>query len=101
MVKLQKKSLSRGSFRTHGRVIGNKNFFIFGLTYYRQLTGTQCTSFTITDNFSMKISGTEKMGIKRISLPIAIKEVRSPRHELSLNCHQMRTLSVLRSSISG
>ena len=31
MVKLKKKSLSRGSFRTHGRVIGNKNFFIFGL----------------------------------------------------------------------
>ena len=30
MVKLKKKSLSRGSFRTHGRVIGNKNFFIFG-----------------------------------------------------------------------
>ena len=26
-----KKSLSRGSFRTHDRVIGNKNFFIFGL----------------------------------------------------------------------
>ena len=37
MVKLKKKSLSRGSFRTHGRVIGNKNFFIFGLIeiYYR------------------------------------------------------------------
>ena len=31
MVKLKKKSLSRGSFRTHGRVIRNKNFFIFGL----------------------------------------------------------------------
>ena len=31
MVKLKKKCLSRGSFRTHGRVIGNKNFFIFGL----------------------------------------------------------------------
>ena len=31
MVKLKKKSLSRGSFRTHGRVIGNKNVFIFGL----------------------------------------------------------------------
>ena len=31
MVKLKKKSLSRGSFRTHGRVIGNKTFFIFGL----------------------------------------------------------------------
>ena len=31
MVKLKKKSFSRGSFRTHGRVIGNKNFFIFGL----------------------------------------------------------------------
>ena len=31
MVKLKKKRLSRGSFRTHGRVIGNKNFFIFGL----------------------------------------------------------------------
>ena len=30
MVKLKKKSFSRGSFRTHGRVIGNKNFFIFG-----------------------------------------------------------------------
>ena len=31
MAKLKEKSLSRGSFRTHGRVIGNKNFFIFGL----------------------------------------------------------------------
>ena len=27
MVKLKKKSLSRGGFGTHGRVIGNKNFF--------------------------------------------------------------------------
>ena len=27
MVKLKKKSLSRGCFGTHGRVIGNKNFF--------------------------------------------------------------------------
>ena len=32
LVKLKKKSLSRGSFRTHVRVIGNKNFFIFGLS---------------------------------------------------------------------
>ena len=32
MVKLKKKSLSRGSFRTHGRVISYKNFFIFGLS---------------------------------------------------------------------
>ena len=31
MVKLKKKSLSRVGFGTHGRVIGNKNFFIFGL----------------------------------------------------------------------
>ena len=31
MVKLKKKSLSRGSFRTHGRVIGNKNFFFLAL----------------------------------------------------------------------
>ena len=29
MIKLKKNSLSRGSFRTHGRVIGNKNFFLF------------------------------------------------------------------------
>ena len=35
MVKLKKKSLRRGSFRTHGRVIGNKNFFIFGLNYHQ------------------------------------------------------------------
>ena len=35
MVKLKKKSLSRRSFRTHGRVIGNKNFFIFGLNYHK------------------------------------------------------------------
>ena len=34
MVKLKKKSLSRGSFRTHGWVIRNKNFFIFGLTLH-------------------------------------------------------------------
>ena len=34
MVKLKKKSLSRGSFRTHGQVIGNKNFFFFGLTSF-------------------------------------------------------------------
>ena len=27
MVKLKKKSLSRRGFGTHGRVIGNKNFF--------------------------------------------------------------------------
>ena len=37
MVKLKKKSLSRGSFRTHGQVIGNKNFFIFGLIYIKFL----------------------------------------------------------------
>ena len=29
--KIEEKSLSRGSFRTHSRVTGNKNFFIFGL----------------------------------------------------------------------
>ena len=29
MIKLKKKSLSRGSFRTHGRVIGNNNFFFY------------------------------------------------------------------------
>ena len=29
MVRLKKKSLSRGSFRTQGGVIGNKNFFYF------------------------------------------------------------------------
>ena len=35
MVKLVKKSLSGGGggFGTHGRVTGNKNFFIFGLMY--------------------------------------------------------------------
>ena len=34
MVKLVKKSLSRGGgVGTHGRVTGNKNFFIFGLMY--------------------------------------------------------------------
>ena len=36
MVKLVKKSLSRGGgggFGTHGRVTGNKNFFIFSLMY--------------------------------------------------------------------
>ena len=31
--KIEEKSLSRGSFRTHGRVIGNKNFFIFGFMH--------------------------------------------------------------------
>ena len=29
MVKLKKKSLSRGVYGTHGRVIGNKNFFFW------------------------------------------------------------------------
>ena len=32
MVKLKKKSLSRGFFGTHGRVIGNKNFFLWPKT---------------------------------------------------------------------
>ena len=45
MVKLKKKSLKRGSFRTHGPVIGNKNFFIFGLTYI--------VSWTLFENFDL------------------------------------------------
>ena len=47
MVKLKKKSLSRGSFRTHGRVIGNKNFFIFGLISDILLTFKFATSWCL------------------------------------------------------
>ena len=35
MVKLKKKSLSRRSFRTHGWVIGNKNFFFWPSCIFR------------------------------------------------------------------
>ena len=54
MVKLKKKSLSSGSFRTHGRVIGNKNFFIFGLTRIitvRHLGKTERHKLTIPQKF--------------------------------------------------
>ena len=31
--KIEEKNFKLGIFRTHGRVIGNKNLFIFGLSY--------------------------------------------------------------------
>ena len=51
MVKLKKKSLSRGSFRTHGRVIGNKNFFIFGLI---SLEGNLFKVLTLSTSITQK-----------------------------------------------
>ena len=41
--KIEEKSLSRGSFRTHGRVIGNKNFFLF-LAWYNTISTTGNTT---------------------------------------------------------